>query len=155
MNAAQRRFDHTGLQILADEECLRLLASVPIGRLVFTRGGLPAIRLVNFVVDGDTIVFATADGDKFRAAQRGDVVAFEVDTVDEDRHLGWTVTAAGHLSAVDADEAESLRHRLPLRPWAPNHDTYLIRLAIEKLEGRQLLAWAQRPHDAGPQGGSD
>lgn len=141
MNATQRHFDHTGLQILDEDECLELLSSVPLGRLVFTRGGLPAIRLVNFVVDGDAIVFATADGDKFRAAQRGDVVAFEVDTVDTDRHLGWTVTAAGHLSVVDGNES----HHLPLRPWAPNHDTYLIRLAIESLEGRKLLAWAQRP----------
>jgi hypothetical protein len=149
MNPGPRRFDHTGLQILGDADCLKLLSSVPIGRLVFTRGGLPVVRLVNFVVDEDTLIFATADGDKYRAAERGDVVAFEVDAVDVDRHLGWTVTAAGHLSVVDTEEAESLRHALPLRPWAPRHDTYLIRLGIETLEGRQLLAWAQRPHETG------
>ncbi|HEY0616728.1 MAG TPA: pyridoxamine 5'-phosphate oxidase family protein [Kribbella sp.] len=147
MNSPPRRFDHTGLQILGNAECLKLLSSLPLGRLVFTRGGLPAIRLVNFVVDGDTIIFATTDGDKYRAAERGDVVAFEVDAVDVDRHLGWTVTAAGHLSVVDPDEADSLRRVRPLRPWAPRHDSYLIRLGIESLEGRQLLAWGQRPHN--------
>ena len=124
MSPTPLRFDHSGLQILDDGESLELLSSVPIGRLVFTMGGLPAVRLVNFVLDGDSLIFATADGDKYRAAERGDVVAFEVDAVDEDRHLGWTVTAAGHLSVIDPDEAESLRHGLALRPWAPQHEVH-------------------------------
>lgn len=145
MNTVPRRFDHTGIEILDDPECLRLLSTVPIGRLVFTKGGLPAIRLVNFLMDDDTLMFATTDGDKYRAAERGDVVAFEADEIDADRHLGWTVTAAGHLSVVDADEADALRHTLPLRPWAPNHDHHLIRLGIESLEGRRLVAWGNRP----------
>ncbi|TDU83807.1 nitroimidazol reductase NimA-like FMN-containing flavoprotein (pyridoxamine 5'-phosphate oxidase superfamily) [Kribbella voronezhensis] len=148
MSAPPRRFDHTGLQILDDDECLKLLSSVPVGRLVFTLGGLPAVRLVNFYVDERTVIFATADGDKYRAAQRGDVVAFEVDTVDPDRHLGWTVTATGHLSVVDPEEVAVLERTRPIRAWAPNRDRHLIRLAIEVLEGRRLVAWAQRPHPA-------
>lgn len=142
-----RRFDHAGLEILGEPECLKLLGSVPVGRLVFTRGGLPVVRLVNFLLDDDTLVFATADGDKSRAAERGDVVAFEVDEIDTDRHLGWTVTAVGHLSVLDETEAEELRHRLPLRPWAPQSDQRLIRLGIESLEGRRLVAWGRRHHD--------
>jgi nitroimidazol reductase NimA-like FMN-containing flavoprotein (pyridoxamine 5'-phosphate oxidase superfamily) len=109
---------------------------------VFTKGGLPAVRLVNFFVDDDTVIFATADGDKYRAAERGDVVAFEVDDIDHDRHLGWTVTAAGHLAVVDPEEATGFARTLPLRPWAPHSDPHLIRLEIESLEGRRLLAWA-------------
>ncbi|GAA1615508.1 pyridoxamine 5'-phosphate oxidase family protein [Kribbella sancticallisti] len=144
--SAARRFDQVGLEVLADSECLRLIASVPVGRLVFTRGGLPAVRLVNFFVDENTLVFATADGEKYRAAERGDVVAFEVDDFDPERHLGWTVTALGHLSVVDPDEARAARRTLPLRPWAPAADRYLIRLGIESLEGRRLLPWGQRPH---------
>lgn len=142
-----RRFDHAGLEILEEPECRKLLGSVPVGRLVFTRGGLPAVRLVNFFLEEETLVFATADGDKLRAAERGDVVAFEVDEVDADRHLGWTVTAVGHLSIIDATEADELREQLPLRPWAPHSDRHLIRLGIESLEGRRLVAWGQRPHD--------
>lgn len=153
MKTEPRRFDHTGLQILDDAECIALLCSVPVGRLVFTRGGLPAVRLVNFAVDDDTVIFATADSDKYRAAERGDVVAFEVDDIDLDRHLGWTVTAAGHLSVVDPEDKLTLERTLPLRPWAPYSDRHLIRLGIESLEGRRLVAWAQRPqHPAVPSG---
>jgi nitroimidazol reductase NimA-like FMN-containing flavoprotein (pyridoxamine 5'-phosphate oxidase superfamily) len=140
-----RRFDRSGLEILAPGECLRLLQSVPVGRLVFTQGGLPAVRLVNFSIDGDTIVFASDDGEKFRAAERGDVVAFEVDEIDLDRHVGWTVTAIGHLSVVPADEASRIRRATPLRTWAPLHEQCLIRLGAESLSGRRLLPWGQRP----------
>ena len=140
-------FDTSGLEILTPAECLRLLGEVPIGRLVYTDGGLPAVRLVNFVVDGDSVVFASADGDKLRAAERGDVVAFEADSVDLDRHLGWTVTSVGHLSVVPSDEAEQLAHAIPLRPWAPLRNPRLIRLGIESVTGRRLRPWAQRPHD--------
>ncbi|MEI8406588.1 MULTISPECIES: pyridoxamine 5'-phosphate oxidase family protein [unclassified Kribbella] len=140
-------FDTAGLEILTRSECLRLLGSVPLGRLVYTDGGLPVVRLVNFVIDADTVVFASVDGDKLRAAERGDVVAFEADAVDLDRHLGWTVTSVGHLSVVPSEEAERLARQIPLRPWAPLPHPRLIRLGVESVAGRRLRPWAQRPHD--------
>jgi uncharacterized protein len=143
--SSARRFDPAGLEILDLQECLQLLQSVPLGRLVFTQGGLPAVRLVNFCVDGDTIVFASDDGEKYRAATRGDVVAFEVDEIDIERHLGWTVTSVGHLSVVPADEAVALESTIPLHTWAPLRNQQLIRLGTESVTGRRLLAWGQRP----------
>ena len=141
----QLRFDRTRLQILSKADCLRLLGTVPLGRLVYTYGGLPAVRLVNFVLDDDTIVFSTGPGDKLRAAERGDVVAFEADDVDLERHVGWTVTAIGHLSVVTADEAAALRRTLPLHSWLPMDDPDLVRVGIESLQGRRLVPWGQRP----------
>ncbi|MFI6674289.1 pyridoxamine 5'-phosphate oxidase family protein [Kribbella sp. NPDC050470] len=138
-------FDHSRLQIISPAECLRLMRSVPLGRLVYTYGGLPAVRLVNFLVDDDTIVFDSGPGDKLRAAERGDVVAFETDVVDAERHLGWTVTAVGHLSVVTADEAAALRRTLPLHSWLPMDDPHLVRLGIESVNGRRLVPWGQRP----------
>ncbi|MFK4084845.1 pyridoxamine 5'-phosphate oxidase family protein [Kribbella sp. NPDC020789] len=148
MTAAQQ-FDHSRLEILSPAACLRLMSSVPLGRLVYTFHGLPAIRLVNFVVDDDTIVFSTGPGDKFLAAERGDVVAFEADEVDGELHTGWTVTAIGHLSVVSADEAAELRRTLPLHSWLPMDEPRLIRLGVESLHGRRLVPWAQRPRSGG------
>ncbi|MEU4191705.1 pyridoxamine 5'-phosphate oxidase family protein [Kribbella sp. NPDC026611] len=139
------RFDHSRLQVLGLADCLGLLASVPIGRLVYTYGGLPAVRLVNFVVDGDTIVFSTGQGDKLRAAERGDVVAFEADEVQLEYHVGWTVTAIGHLSVVTPDEVATLRRTVPLHSWLPMDDPQLVRLGIESVHGRRLVPWGQRP----------
>jgi uncharacterized protein len=141
----QRTFDHARLEILGAADCLRLLRSVPLGRLVYTYGGLPAVRLVNFVLDDDTIVFSTGPGDKLRAAERGDVVAFEADDMDDERHVGWTITAIGHLSVVSADEAAALRRTLPLHSWLPMDDPELVRVGIETLHGRRLVPWGQRP----------
>ncbi|WP_371402623.1 pyridoxamine 5'-phosphate oxidase family protein [Kribbella sp. NBC_00662] len=140
-----RLFDRSRLEILSPVDCVRLLGSVPLGRLVYTYAGLPAIRLVNFVVDDDTIVFDTGKGDKFRAAERGDVVAFEADDVDMERHNGWTVTAIGHLSVVTAEETVELRRTLPLHSWLPMDDPQLVRLGIESVHGRRLVPWGQRP----------
>ena len=145
MTMQQHRFDHSRLEIVSAADCLRLLRSVPLGRLVYTYGGLPAIRLVNFLVDDDTIVFNTREGDKFRAAERGDVVAFEADDVDLDRHVGWTVTAIGHLSVVPPEEAAALRRTLPLHSWLPMDDPHAVRLGVESVHGRRLVPWGQRP----------
>jgi hypothetical protein len=96
-------------------------------------------------VDDDTIVFNTREGDKFRAAERGDVVAFEADDVDLDRHVGWTVTAIGHLSVVPPEEAAALRRTLPLHSWLPMDDPHAVRLGVESVHGRRLVPWGQRP----------
>ncbi|TDW86555.1 pyridoxamine 5'-phosphate oxidase family protein [Kribbella sp. VKM Ac-2566] len=140
-----RQFDSSRLEIIGPADCVRLFASVPLGRLVYTHGGLPAVRLVNFVVDEDTIVFSTGQGDKFRAAERGDVVAFEADEVDAERHVGWTVTAIGHLSVVTDDEAAELRRTLALHSWMPMEEPQLVRLGIESVQGRRLVPWGRRP----------
>lgn len=142
---AVQQFDRSRLRILSPADCLQLLGTVPLGRLVYTYAGLPAIRLVNYVLDDDTIVFSTGPGDKFRAAERGDVVAFEADEVDHERHLGWTVTAIGHLSVVTADEATALHRTLALHSWLPMDEPRLVRLGIESLQGRRLVPWGQRP----------
>jgi nitroimidazol reductase NimA-like FMN-containing flavoprotein (pyridoxamine 5'-phosphate oxidase superfamily) len=126
-----RRFGPAGLDLLEDRECLRLLETVPVGRIVFTRGGLPAVWVVGFRVDEDTIVFVADDeGEGILAALRGDVVAFEADYLDADQHEGWTVTAVGHLSVVPPDEALAL---------APAEAGRLIRLGVESLSGHRLL----------------
>ena len=135
-------FDNAALEVLDQQECLRLLRSVPVGRLVFTEAGLPAVRLVNFFVDGDTLVFLTTAADKLRAAQRVDVVAFEADNVHTDHHRGWTVTAIGHLSVVPEDEHAEVHRRLPLHSWASPTNAHLISLGLERLTGHRLLPWA-------------
>jgi len=126
-----RPVDRAGFECLDDSECLRLLRTVPFGRLVFTRGGLPAVRLLGFRVDEDTIVFASDNDDEIRAALRGDVVAFEADDLDADQQVVRTVTTLGHLSVVSPEEAEVLALAEPGRQ--------LIRLGVESLTGHRLL----------------
>lgn len=62
--------DERALLELSRAEGWLLLASVPVGRLVFTHQALPAIRPVNHVVDGDKIVIGLMPGRR-RSAPRG------------------------------------------------------------------------------------
>ena len=71
-----------GLDILDEDECLRLLATVPIGRVGICSGALPAILPVNFELYGRSIVFRTGRGTKLDAAVRSAVVAFQADQYD-------------------------------------------------------------------------
>jgi nitroimidazol reductase NimA-like FMN-containing flavoprotein (pyridoxamine 5'-phosphate oxidase superfamily) len=63
------------LETLDRDECLRLLATVPVGRIGLSIGALPAILPVNFAMVGSSIVIRTVVGSKLDAATRHAVVA--------------------------------------------------------------------------------
>ena len=54
--------DHAGLETLPFAMCLRLLASVPVGRVGFVADGEVQVLPVNHVIDGQDVVFRTARG---------------------------------------------------------------------------------------------
>ena len=58
----------TGLEVIAPDECRRLLGGDVVGRLAIVDGGSPAIFPVNYALDGEAIVFRTAPGTKLRWA---------------------------------------------------------------------------------------
>jgi Pyridoxamine 5'-phosphate oxidase len=60
----------TGIRWIEEPECLRLLAARQVGRLGFVLGGGPEVLPINYVLDGDAVVFATAEGSKLRGATR-------------------------------------------------------------------------------------
>ena len=82
--------DHSGLEILPYDECLRLLGTVPVGRVSFFADGEIVVLPVNYVMDGNDPVFRTARGSKLSAAEGQDVVAFEADAYDERTRTGWS-----------------------------------------------------------------
>ncbi|MFE3448812.1 pyridoxamine 5'-phosphate oxidase family protein [Nonomuraea sp. NPDC059194] len=134
------RVDDSGLQVLSRAECLELLSSAEIGRIVFTDHALPAVQPVNFCLRDGHIVIRTNPGSKLAAATRHAVVAFEADDFDTLARTGWSVTAVGRARAVQ-DEAERARlAELPLRPWAPGDRSHYIVIRIEQVSGRRIIA---------------
>jgi uncharacterized protein len=133
------------LEHLSRDECLRLMGSVPVGRIVYTRQALPAVELVNFALDDGGIVIRTGAGSKLAAATRGAVVAFEADSVDVAGQAGWSVTVVGHATAV-TDGAEIARlEQSGLMPWAPGNRDHFIRVSPAIVNGRRIGA-GQLPH---------
>ena len=128
------------LKQLGRDECLRLMASVPVGRIIYTRQALPAVELVNFAVDDGDIIIKTDHSGKLAAATRGAVVAFEADRLDTERRVGWSVTVVGQSQEVtDPDEFGRLE-QIGLSTWAPGDREHFIRIRPGILTGRRLSA---------------
>jgi nitroimidazol reductase NimA-like FMN-containing flavoprotein (pyridoxamine 5'-phosphate oxidase superfamily) len=130
--------DHAGLEILPFEQCLRLLASVPVGRVGFIADGELVILPVNHVVDGQNVAFRTAHGSKLAAADGQHLATFEADHYDEQTHSGWSVVVTGRADVVEAEADVQRLTRRGLHPWvtAVRHP-YWIRIRPTSVSGRQ------------------
>jgi len=131
--------DERSLLELPRAESLLLLASVPVGRLVFTHQALPAIRPVNHIVDNDKIVIGLTPGSAIAGStsQGGTVVAYEADSLDVTTRQGWTVVVVG-LARLES-EADAVRYRSTLRPWLAGAMTDIISISAEIVTGYRLI----------------
>ena len=110
--------EHTGLEELSREECLRLLATQFIGRVALVGVGLPYIMPVNYALDAGRVVFRTTEESTFERLVKGTLVMFEIDFADPAYHTGWIVLGRGWAHEI-VDPTDRLRaESLPLRPWA-------------------------------------
>src|SRR5690349_16081131 len=129
-----------GFRELGRQECLALLATVSVGRVVYTRQALPAVLSVNFSLDRDgAVVLRTSVASELESAIEGAVVAFEADEVDAAAHSGWSVVILGQ-AAVVTDPVEHARLlRAGPRSWAPASREVFVRIAQELVTGRALV----------------
>lgn len=133
-------YPNDGFPELGRQECLRRLARVPVGRIVYTRRALPAVLPVNFGVDGDgAVVLRTSAASELVRAIDGAVVAFEADDVDAVRHSGWSVVVTGTATLVtDPAEHERLARTGPVA-WVPSPQEVFVRIEPELVTGRELV----------------
>jgi nitroimidazol reductase NimA-like FMN-containing flavoprotein (pyridoxamine 5'-phosphate oxidase superfamily) len=125
---------HRELTELTADDCYALLGTQPVGRLAVPDGVQgPLVVPVNFLLDGDVIVFRTDMGTKVRALRQGPV-SFQVDFIDWIHHTGWSVLARGVAYEATHWEVE----HLDLDPWAEGDKTHWIRLIVDDITGRRL-----------------
>lgn len=127
---------------LDNDEALRLLGGVSLGRIVFTQHALPTIRPVNHVLDDGDIVIRTYEGAALtshaqRAGGPGVVVAYEADSIDPDTHIGWSVVVTGYARLV-TDPQELARYRSLLRPWVNQVMDHAVRIRPDLITGIRL-----------------
>lgn len=130
-------FDAAGLEILTRAECLVLLRTVPLGRIVFTDQAMPAVLPVNFSVWDGSLLIRTGAGSKLVAATRNAVVAFEVDDIDPDTGKGWSVVVVGRSGVVDHPAELAEAEQAAPQTWVGGRDR-LIRIAIGSISGRRI-----------------
>jgi nitroimidazol reductase NimA-like FMN-containing flavoprotein (pyridoxamine 5'-phosphate oxidase superfamily) len=132
--------NRTGIETISREECLELLAGEVVGRIGFIAAGRAEVLPVNYVLDGDAVVFRTAAGSKLDGATRAPVV-FEVDSIDRTTRTGWSVVLHGMAQEVTSFDRVELRERvaaLPVDPWAPGTKPHLVRVAPGSITGRRV-----------------
>jgi nitroimidazol reductase NimA-like FMN-containing flavoprotein (pyridoxamine 5'-phosphate oxidase superfamily) len=128
---------------LTEGESLALLRSTSVGRIVFTRHAMPAIRPVNHLVDGRRIIIRTHLGAAIvsrTADVTGVVVSYEADDLDPVRHTGWSVIVTGLASLVKEPEAIK-RYSAQLEPWIAGEMDYVVSIDPRFVSGIRLVGW--------------
>jgi nitroimidazol reductase NimA-like FMN-containing flavoprotein (pyridoxamine 5'-phosphate oxidase superfamily) len=130
---------HT-LEPLDEAACWELLAARVVGRLVVAVGSQPDIFPVNYVIDDGAIVIRTAEGTKLAAALMGQLVAFEIDHIDEQHRLGWSVVVHGEARESRTLPDSMRDQELPVEPWADGEKLRYIRITPRRISGRHLVS---------------
>lgn len=122
------------LNELTREECFSYLRGAGVGRIAVSRvGDGPLVVPVNFVVDGDDVVFRSDPGTKVDA-MRDTLVSFQIDQVDPFHRTGWSVLVTGLVAEV-GDEGTT---DLDVEPWAEGEKRLWFRLVASSVSGRRI-----------------
>lgn len=119
---------------LADEQCWERLRTQELGRLVTRVGDVLDIFPVNYVVDGQGVLFRTAQGSKLFELTVNDEVLFEVD--DHTDAEAWSVIVRGHAHPLDLSADVERADGLGLRPWIPTLKYTYVRVEATSISGR-------------------
>lgn len=127
------------LHALHRSECYDVLRAGTIGRLAYVaRAGTPDIVPVNYLVHGDDLLIRSGPGPKLQAAERGELVAFEVDDIDAVRRTGRSVVVLGRASKLRPDEQQQVEDETAQAPWAQGPRRHVIRVRPSRVTGRRL-----------------
>jgi nitroimidazol reductase NimA-like FMN-containing flavoprotein (pyridoxamine 5'-phosphate oxidase superfamily) len=131
--------ERTGIEVLEEAECVRLLQADEIGRLAVIDVATPAIFPVNYVMHDGDIVFRTDAGTKLDRGQRANV-CFEVDAFDRAERSGWSVVVTGRLEEITSSDSSALAaaQALPIHPWAAGERAHWVKLVPARITGRRV-----------------
>lgn len=126
------------LQRLSRDDCVQLLTTRRIGRFAYVESARALdVVPVNYVCRADgSVVFRSGPGPKLSAADRRDVVAFQVDDIDEESRTGWSVLIVGRARRLSHGEVRALGD-LP-QPWANGPRYQFVLVQPTRIEGRRL-----------------
>jgi uncharacterized protein len=136
------------VHVLSDDEAWRLLSGVSLGRLVMSVGGQLEIFPVNFVTQGRTVLFRTAEGTKLFGTVVSDEVLFEAD--DHTTAGGWSVIVRGPARMLTTTEEIREAERAQLMPWVATEKQRYVRITPEKVTGRTFRFGPEPDHGSVP-----
>lgn len=121
---------------LTEDACWELLATRQVGRLATAVHDEIDIVPVNYVLDGQTVLFRTSAGTKLAELTVNHRVAFEVD--DWDDEWAWSVVLKGDAHVVRWDVERERAESLGLETFTPAPKDVWVRLLPEQVSGRRF-----------------
>jgi nitroimidazol reductase NimA-like FMN-containing flavoprotein (pyridoxamine 5'-phosphate oxidase superfamily) len=132
------------LEILGEDECLRLIAPGGIGRLVFAGRYDLTVLPVNFKFHGGAILFRTGQDSSTDEDLRTGIahaeyrVAFEVDDFDVARREGWSVLIQGPAHHLESAEELADAQAAGVDPWPGGGREHFISISPARVTGRRI-----------------
>jgi nitroimidazol reductase NimA-like FMN-containing flavoprotein (pyridoxamine 5'-phosphate oxidase superfamily) len=124
-------------QALTPTECLDLLGRRSLGRVAFTERALPTIRPVNYALVGHRVVLRTQAHGLGRRLD-GQVVAFEVDEIDEEHGTGWSVVVTGTARLLRSPGELMRQQSVPLVTVAGEGHDARVCIVPGEITGRRI-----------------
>lgn len=125
---------HVGTE-LDTAACWERLRTHELGRLAYHLVDEVHIVPVNYLVDGERLLFRTSPGAKLLGVTMDEDVAFEIDGAGE-RGTIWSVVARGRAATLEGDDARAVDD-LPLRTWVDIPKSVVVAIEVTELTGRE------------------
>ena len=132
------------LEILGEDECLRLISPGGVGRVVFAGRFDLTVLPVNYVFYDGAILFRTAqagstDEDLRTGIEHAEYrVAFEVDDIDAETREGWSVLLQGPAHHLDDPADQAAAVAAGVEPWPGGEREHFIRITPVRVTGRRI-----------------
>lgn len=122
------------MTVMSDEECWSKLTSARYGRLATCVAAGVDIFPINFICNGNTVVFRTAPGAKLASVVVANEVALELDHIAPPN--AWSVVAKGTARMVDSLSEADAKEHIGLAPWVDTDKPVFVEIVIEQVSGR-------------------
>jgi uncharacterized protein len=130
----------TGMTVLDEDTCWKLVAAADIARLAVVVGDDLEIFPINVIVDDRTVVFRTGEGTKLAAVTIARRVALEVDGYDTSTGEAWSVVVKGYADRLEKFHDIERVENLPLRSWSDHPKQWFVRVVPTEISGRRFRA---------------
>lgn len=121
---------------LTTEQCWEMLRNEEFGRLAYHLSDEVHITSINYAIDGETLLFRTAEGSKLLGIAMNHDVAFEIDRFSDTEAA--SVIIRGTARILEEDE-EHRSENVPLRPWVPTLKYNVVEITPVEITGREFF----------------
>ena len=125
---------------MSRQRCIELLEASHVGRVAWQSSDGQQILPVSYAYHQGTVIFRTSPFGVLSELIHAHDAAFEVDELDQNERLGWSIVVQGQAQAVE--EPQNLVQFWTVdgvSPWAAGIRNLFIQITPRRITGRQLL----------------